>query len=62
VLFELVVAELVEALDHSRRGEARLDDDAGAVGCRGELSIVAVDGLPVVHGVDDDLAGEEVAG
>ena len=26
-----------------------------------ELWVVAVDGLPVVHGVDEDLAGEQVA-
>jgi hypothetical protein len=62
VLFQLVVAELVEALDDSRGGEAFLHDPAGAVGCGGEFCVVAVDGLPVVHCVDDDLAGEQVVG
>ena len=61
VLFELVVAELVEALDDPRGGEALLHDRAGAVGCGGQLRVVAVDGLPVVHRVDEDLAGEQVA-
>ena len=61
VLFELVVAELVEALDHSRGGEALLHDHAGAVWCGRELRVVAVDGLPVVRGVDEDLAGEQIA-
>jgi hypothetical protein len=57
----LVVAELVEALDDSRGGEAFLHDRARAVSCGGQLRIVAVDGLPVVHRVDEDLAREEIA-
>ncbi len=61
VLFELVVAELVEALDDPRGREALLHDSAGAVRRGGQLRVVAVDGLPVVHGVDEDLAGEQVA-
>ena len=62
VLFEFVVAELVEALDHPCGGEALLDDHAGAVCCGGELSVVAVHGLPVVHSADEDFAGKEIAG
>ena len=31
-------------------------------GCGCELWIVAVHGLPVVHRVDEDLAGEQIAG
>jgi hypothetical protein len=58
----LVVAELVEALDHSRGGEVLLHDRAGAVWCGRELWVVAVHRLPVVHSVDEDLAGEEIAG
>ena len=61
VLFELVVAELVEALDDPRGWEALLHDRAGAVWCGRELWIVAVHGLPVVHRVDEDLAGEQIA-
>src|SRR4030095_11005559 len=60
VFFELVVAELVEPLDHSRRGEPLLDDRAGAVRCSRELRIVTVDGLPIVSRVDEDLAREQI--
>ena len=60
VLLELVVAELVEALDDPRAGEAFLHDRAGAVRRGGQFGVVAVDGLPVVHRVDEDLAGEQV--
>jgi hypothetical protein len=55
-----VVAELVEALDDAGRREVLLDDDARAVHRGGELVVVAVDGLPVVHRVDEDLAGEQI--
>ena len=61
VLVELVVAELIEALDHPRGREALLHDRARAVRGGGELWVGAVDGLPVVHRVDEDLAVEEVA-
>src|SRR4029079_1207678 len=60
-LVELVVAELVEALHDARRREVGLDDRARAVRGGGELPVVAVDGRPVVHRVDEDLAGEQVA-
>ncbi len=61
VLFELVVAELVEALDDPRGREPLLHDSAGSVRCGRQLWVVAVYGLPVVHGVDEDLAGEQIA-
>jgi hypothetical protein len=61
VLLELVVAELVEALDHARGGKVLLHDDARAVWCVSQFWVVAVHGLPVVHRVDQDLAREEVA-
>jgi hypothetical protein len=61
VLVELVVAELVEALDHACGWEALLHDHAGAVCCGRELAIFAVHRLPVVHRVDEDLAGEQIA-
>jgi hypothetical protein len=38
-----------------------LHDHAGSVCCGRELWIVAVHGLPVVHRVDEDLAGEQIA-
>src|SRR5256885_179478 len=58
--FELVVAELVEILDHSCRGEPLLYDDARAGRRCGEFLVDAIDRFPVVNGVDEDLAGEEV--
>jgi hypothetical protein len=61
VLFEVVVAELVEALDHSGRREPVLYDHAGAVRRGGEFFVDAIDRFPVVHRVDEDLAGEQVA-
>jgi len=60
VLFKLVVAELIEALDEAGGGKVLLDDRACALGCAGELWVVAVDGRPVVRRIDQDLAGEEV--
>src|SRR5579859_7507576 len=59
-LFQFVVAKLIETLDHARRGEPRLDDDARS-GWRGsELVIDAIDRLPIVHRVDEDLAGKVI--
>ena len=60
VLFQLVVAELVEALDDARSGKVLLDDRARAFRCLGELRVFSVYGRPVVRRVDQDLAGEEV--
>src|SRR5207247_9121713 len=62
VVLELVVAELVEALDDPRGGEVVLHDLAGAVCRGGQFWVVAVDRLPVVHGVDEDLSGEQIGG
>src|SRR6266446_1123670 len=58
---ELVVGNVIEALHHPRRREALLDDDARAGWRRGEFLIDAVDFFPIVHRIDEDLAGEEVA-
>src|SRR4029079_18655384 len=60
VVFELVVAQLVQALDDARGGEPRLDDRARAARGVGQLGIVTVDGLPVVRRVDQNLAGEQL--
>src|ERR1700688_1124663 len=61
-LLELVVAQVVETLHHVRRREALLHDDARAHRRGGELLVDAVDLLPVVHRINDDLAVKEIAG
>jgi hypothetical protein len=59
-LFELEVAEVVETLDDSGRREMLLHHNARALrGCC-ELFVDAVDLLPVVHGIDQDLARKEI--
>ena len=58
---ELEVPKVVEALDHSRRREPILYDDARARRCCGKFLIDAVDLLPIVHSIDEDLAHKEVA-
>ena len=52
---------MIEALHHSRGREALLNDSARAPWCGRELLIDAVDLVPIVHGVDEDFAGEEIA-
>src|SRR6266566_6916441 len=56
-VFKFVVADVVEGLDDPRPGKPALDDLAAAVVAIFEHLLNAVDGRPVVHRVDDDLAG-----
>src|SRR5260221_912885 len=58
-VFELVVANVVEGLDDRRPHEPALDDLAAAVSMIFEHLLNAVDGLPVVHRIDDDLAVQQ---
>jgi hypothetical protein len=60
-LVKLEVPKVVEALDHSRQREVLLDHDAGAHWCRREFLVNAVDLLPIVHSVDEDLASKCLA-
>src|SRR5262249_61438129 len=60
LLVELVVAEMVQRLDHPRAGQAASDNLAARQVFAGEALEVAVDGRPVVHHVDHDLAGEQI--
>jgi hypothetical protein len=53
-----VITELVEALHHSRGRKVVAYDDARATRRAGEID--AIDRFPVVHRVDQDLAGEQV--
>jgi len=56
---ELVVRDVIETLDHPRRREPFLDDDTRAGWRIGEFRVDAVDLFPIVHGIDEDLAGEK---
>src|SRR5260370_6047660 len=56
---ELEVAELIEALHNLRGGEPLLYERARARRCSLELLINAVDLVPVVHAVDEDLPAEQ---
>jgi hypothetical protein len=60
--FELVVPELIETLDHSRRPKPLLHDDARpGRRCR-EFLIDAIDRLPIVHRVNQDLPANRSRG
>ena len=60
LVLEVVVAHVVERLDHARLGQERLDDLAGRGARVGEVVADAVDLPPVVHRVDDELAAQRV--
>src|SRR5260370_37827034 len=60
-LLELEVAELIEALHNLRGGEPLLYERASTRRCCRKGPIDAIDLVPVVHGVDKNLAGEQVA-
>ena len=61
-LLELEIAEVIETLHHSGGREPLLDEHARACrrGC--DVRLEAVDLFPVVHGVNEDLSGEQVVG
>lgn len=62
-VFDLVVAEVIEGLDESGAGgEGVADQDTGGVSGVFELRDVTVGGWPIVHQVDDDVAGEQRQG
>src|SRR5438132_1665600 len=58
-VFKLVVADVVEGLDDRRPHEPALDDLAAAVSTIFEHLLNAVDGRPVVHRIDDELAVQQ---
>src|SRR5439155_11381492 len=59
LVFELVVANVVEGLDDRRPHEPALDDLAAAVSMILEQLLNAVDRRPVVHRVDNELAVQQ---
>src|SRR5258708_29516150 len=58
-VFKLVVADVVEGLDDRRPNAPALDDLAAAVSTSFEQHLNAVDGRPVVHRIDDELAVQQ---
>ena len=56
--FEFVIADVVQRLHHARLGEVIGNDLATRAGIGLELIQSTVDRRPIVHGVDDDLAGQ----
>jgi hypothetical protein len=61
-LFKLEVAKVVEALDYSRQRKMLLHDETRAHRRCRQVVVKAVNLLPIVHGVDEDLAVKEIAG
>src|SRR5580704_6683048 len=57
-IVQFVVTDVIEGLDHHRPGQLLLDDLAAAVPAIFEHPLDPIDRRPVVHGVNDELAGQ----